>query len=210
MVDVLVKFFRSGGPWMYPILMVQIVGFAVVIERILVLLFKNRIDTVSFVNRIFEMVQRQSISNAIEFCSRSSAALPKIIKAGLLEYNKSQKDIQNAMELATMAEIPKLEKRTHYLQAIANVATLLGLLGTIQGLIASFEAVAKADASVKAALLSAGISEAMNCTAFGLIVAIPCLLLYSFLQEKTTELSDEISLNSTWIFKRIVSGKKES
>ncbi len=209
MIDGLVKFFRAGGPWMYPILLVLIAGLAVVIERILVLLFKNRIDTTAFVNRIFDLVQRQNISGALEFCSRSTAALPKIIRAGLSEYNKSPKDVQNAIELAAMAELPRLEKRTHYLSAIANTATLMGLLGTIQGLISAFEAVAKADASVKAALLAAGISEAMNCTAFGLIVAIPSLLLYSFLQEKTNELTEEINLNVSWIYKRITAGKKE-
>jgi biopolymer transport protein ExbB len=209
MIDFLVKAFRGGGPWMYPILCLQVIGVAVIIERVLVILFKNRIDTVAFVSRILDLIQRQSVSNAIELCSRSTAALPKIVKAGLSEYSKSHKDIQNAIELASMAELPKLEKRTHYLSAIANVATLLGLLGTIQGLIGSFEAVAKADASVKAALLSAGISEAMNCTAYGLIVAIPCLIVYSFLQEKTNELTDEISLNAAWIYKKMVAGKKE-
>ena len=106
-----------------------------------------------------------------------------------------------------MAEIPKLEKRTPYLSMIANVATLLGLLGTILGLINSFSAVAHADAADKAALLSAGISLAMNTTAFGIIAAIPCMVAYSYLVEKTNELVDEINENVARIYKQIVASR---
>lgn len=203
-MDFIVDAFRAGGPFMYIILITMIVGFAIMIERILVILFKNKIDSTAFINRVLEFIQRDNISNAIEFCNMSQAALPKIAKAGLAEYKKSEKDIQNAFELAAMTEVPKLEKRTHYLSTIANVATLLGLLGTIFGLISSFAAVANADASMKANLLSAGISQAMNTTAFGLIAAIPNMLAYSYIQEKTNELTDEITQNITRIHNRLV------
>ena len=103
-----------------------------------------------------------------------------------------------------MVEIPKLEKRTHYLSMIANVATLLGLLGTILGLINSFAAVAHADAADKATLLTAGISLAMNTTAFGLITAIPCLIGFTYLVEKTNEQIDEINENVARLFRYIV------
>ena len=177
------------------------------IERGLYILIKNRIDTTSFINRVLELIQRDSIRNAIEFCSVSSAALPRITRAGLEESGKTAADIQNAFELAAMAEIPKLEKRTQYLSTIANVSTLLGLLGTIFGLISSFEAVATADASMKASLLSGGISQAMNTTAFGLIAAIPCMIGYSIIQEKTNELIDEINQNVARVYKRLISIK---
>lgn len=133
----------------------------------------------------------------------SQAALPRITRAGLEEYMKNPTDVQHAMEVAAMAEIPKIEKRTSYLSLLANIATLLGLLGTIFGLIDSFAAVTNADASQKAALLASGIAVAMNTTAFGLIVAIPTLVFYSMLNERITAITDEINENAARIFQRL-------
>ncbi len=189
---------------MFAILGVLLISIAIMIERFIYLSVKNRIDEVAFVNRILDFIQKGQVSSAIEYCNMSKAALPQITKAGLEEFGKSPADIQNALELAAMSEIPKLEKRTPYLSMFANVATLLGLLGTIFGLINSFEAVASADASQKATLLSAGISVAMNTTAFGLIAAIPALIGYSYLQEKTNELIDSINENVARIYRRMV------
>lgn len=196
--------FRNGGPFMYVILATLIFGLAIIVERLIYIAVKNRVDTTSFINKVIQLVQEGSISSAVELCSMSKAVLPKITKAGLQEYGKSPKEIQNAFELAAMAEIPKLEKRTHYLSMIANVATLLGLLGTIIGLIQSFQAVAVADSSQKAALLSAGISVAMNTTAFGLCVAIPCMVFHSYIQSKTNAIIDEINENIARVYYRIV------
>lgn len=206
-MDFIVGAFRAGGPFMYVILLALITGLAIIFERSIYILGKNRIDTNAFVNRVIEFIQHNNIKSAIEFCSISNAALPKVIRAGLEESNKSAADIQNAFELAALAEIPKLEKRTQYLSTIANISTLLGLLGTIFGLIASFEAVATADASMKATLLSGGISQAMNTTAFGLISAIPCIVGYSILQEKTNELIDEINQNVARIYSKLIAEK---
>jgi biopolymer transport protein ExbB len=206
-LDFIVSFFRNGGNVMYVILLVMITGIAIAIERALYILVKNRIDTNAFVNRLLEFIQRDNMRSAIEFCSVSTAVLPRITRAGLEEAGKSPAEIQNAFELAAMREIPKLEKRTQYLSTIANIATLLGLLGTIFGLISSFQAVANADASMKASLLSGGISQAMNTTAFGLIVAIPCMLAYSIIQEKTNELIDEINQNVARVYKRLIAVK---
>lgn len=206
-MDFVVNSFRAGGPFMYVILFVLITGFAIMIERAIYVLITNRIDTTSFVNRVLEFVQRDNARSAIEFCGMSSAVLPRITRAGLEEAGKSPAEIQNAFELAAMAEIPKLEKRTQYLATIANISTLLGLLGTIFGLITSFEAVATADASMKASLLSGGISQAMNTTAFGLIAAIPCMIGYSIIQEKTNGLIDEINQNVARVYKRLIAVK---
>jgi len=188
---------------MYIILFALLLGLAIIVERIISIRFKNRIDTETFVNKVIELVKNGNANRAIEYCTRSNAALPKIAKAGLKELNSSSADIQNAMELAAMVEIPKLEKRTNYLSMIANVATLLGLLGTIMGLISSFAAVAHADAADKATLLSAGISMAMNTTAFGIIAAIPCLIGYTYLVEKTNEIIDEINENVARLYRYI-------
>lgn len=195
---------------MYVILSALVFGVAVIVERFVFVAVKNRIDTTGFVNKVIELIQRGNISSAIELCNRSKAALPRITKAGLQEIGKNPKEIQNAFELAAMSEIPKLEKRTHYLSTIANVATLLGLLGTIVGLIQSFQAVSAADSSQKAALLSAGISVAMNTTAFGLVVAIPCLVFHSYIQEKTNTIVDEINENIARVYSRIIAQKERS
>ena len=200
----IIRFFSTGGPVMFVILFALILGLAIIVERIIFIRFKNRIDTETFVNKVIELVKAGQSNRAIEYCSMSSAALPKIAKAGLAEINNSPAEVQSAMELAAMSEIPKLEKRTHYLNMIANVATLLGLLGTIMGLISSFAAVAHADAADKATLLTAGISLAMNTTAFGIIAAIPCLVGYTYLVEKTNELIDEINENVARVYKNII------
>jgi len=199
--------FKTGGPFMYIILATLIICLAIIIERFIFINIKNRIDTTKFVNKIIEFIQSGKVSSAVDLCRISNAALPTITKAGLQEYNKGPKEIQSAFELAAMSEIPKLEKRTHYLSMIANVATLLGLLGTIVGLIQSFQAVAGADSSQKAALLSAGISVAMNTTAFGLMVAIPSMVFHSYIQSKTNSIIDEINENIARIYQRLISSK---
>lgn len=199
----MVNFFVAGGSWMWAILLTLILAMAIIIERFIVLNFKNRIDSTAFVNKILELIQRGNIANAMELCSMSQAALPRITRAGLEEFMKNPGDVQHAMEVAAMSEIPKIEKRTSYLSLLANIATLLGLLGTIFGLIDSFAAVTNADASQKAALLASGIAVAMNTTAFGLIVAIPTLIFYSMLNERISSITDEINENAARIFQRL-------
>ncbi len=196
--------FKNGGAFMYVILGTLVLGITIIVERLLFILVRNRIDATRFVNRVVELVQAGSVTNAIELCRQSNAALPVITCAGLKELGKSPKEIQGAFELSAMSEIPKLERRTHYLSMIANVATLLGLLGTIVGLIQSFESVASADSSQKAALLSAGISVAMNTTAFGLMVAIPCMVFHSYIQSKTNVIVDQINENVAHIYHKLV------
>ncbi|MBN1541072.1 MotA/TolQ/ExbB proton channel family protein [candidate division KSB1 bacterium] len=203
-MESIIRFFTTGGPVMFIILFALLLGIAIIVERIITIRFRNRIDSEAFVNRLVELIRSGNVNRAIEFCGMSEAALPKIARAGLEEINSSPANIQNAMELSAMVEIPKIEKRTNYLNMIANVATLLGLLGTIMGLINSFAAVAHADAADKATLLSAGISLAMNTTAFGLITAIPCMIGYTYLVEKTNEIVDEINENVARLYKHMV------
>jgi biopolymer transport protein ExbB/TolQ len=205
----IIAFYRDGGGWMHAILLTMVFSIAIIIERFIYINLKNRIDTTAFVNKILELIQKGSVSTALEFCSVSKAALPRITKAGLEEYGKSPEDIQQAMELAAMNELPKLEKRTNYLSLLANIATLLGLLGTIFGLIDSFKAVTAADASQKAALLAQGIAVAMNTTAFGLVVAIPTLVVYSMLNERSGAVVNEINENVARIYQRLIRGRGE-
>jgi biopolymer transport protein ExbB/TolQ len=209
-LDGIVLFFRQGGWFMYIILGIGLFGLAIIVERMIVIFIKNRIDSVAFSNQIIENIQVGNIDGALRVCDRSKAALPQIVRAGLERADEGLQDIQNAIELKAMSIIPKLEKRTGYLSMTANVATLLGLLGTIWGLITSFQAVAHADASQKAALLSSGIAMAMNTTAFGLMVAIPCMVFFAFLHEKTNDLIDEINENVARIFQYFAKTKSKN
>ena len=206
-MDSIIRFFSQGGPVMFIILFALVLGIVVILERVIFIRFKNRIDSDTFVNQIVQLLKAGNTNKAIEYCNRSNAALPNIAKAGLLEISNGENDIRNALEIAAMVEIPKLEKRTHYLSMIANVATLLGLLGTILGLISAFAAVAHADAADKATLLTAGISIAMNTTAFGIITAIPCLIGYTYIVEATNELIDEINENVARLFRHMTASR---
>ncbi len=209
-MEAIVTFFKQGGWFMYIILGMGLFGVAIIIERMIVIFIKNRVDSISFVNQVIENIQSDNIDGALRLCDRSKAALPQIVRAGLEQSGEGLHEVQNAIELKAMSIIPKLEKRTGYLSMTANVATLLGLLGTIWGLITSFQAVAHADATQKAALLSSGIALAMNTTAFGLMVAIPCMIFFAFLHEKTNDLIDEINENVARIFQFLARKQKKN
>jgi len=188
-VNAIVKFFQEGGAFMYPIMAVFAIGAAIAIERYVYLTVakqKNR----SIWNKLTPLVKANNYEQAMAISSRSKSEVGKIMSYGLsrLRMTKRRDDIEIAMEEGLMEVIPRLEKRTHYLATFANIATLLGLLGTIIGLIQAFNAVANANPADKADLLSASISVAMNTTAFGLITEIPLILIYTILQAKTTEI----------------------
>lgn len=191
----IVRFFQEGGIFMAPIAFAFAVGVIIAIERWIYLAgakVKNR----SAFNKILPMIQKKDFRAAQQAASQSNAAVAKIVSYGFARMGSARRrdDVEYAMEEGLMEAIPRLEKRTQYLSVLANVATLLGLLGTIIGLIAAFTAVAEADPSQKANLLSASISTAMNTTAFGLISAIPLLLIHSYLQSKTAELIDSLEM----------------
>jgi biopolymer transport protein ExbB len=193
--NVAVKFFQDGGVFMYIILLVFALGAAIAIERYMYLTFAKQSNR-SMWNKLTPLVKANNYEQAMAISSRSKSEVGKIMSYGLsrLRVTKRRDDIEIAMEEGLMEVIPRLEKRTHYLATYANIATLLGLLGTIIGLIQAFTAVANANPADKADLLSASISVAMNTTAFGLIAAIPLLLMYTVLQTKTTEIVDSMEM----------------
>jgi biopolymer transport protein ExbB len=203
-MDVLIQHFNEGGLFMYPILIVGLVTAAIVGERAYVLFFKalNRKD--EFTREMRKLILSGNFVKAVKLANTENSPLSRIVKAGLLQIRRSDEVIQSTMDEAALLEVPHLERRTGYLAMLSNVATLMGLLGTIVGLIHSFGAVAKADAATKSTLLAAGISEAMNCTAFGLIVAIPALLAYAMLQSRTQKCVDEINEGSVRIVNLIL------
>jgi biopolymer transport protein ExbB len=191
----LIRFFQEGGSFMYPIAVVLVVGVAISIERWVVLTAAKSSNRQAF-DRILPMLNKKDYAGVVNLAKSSNAFIAKIIAAGLVRMTQSPRrdDIELAMEEGVMEAMPRLEKRTPYLATLANIATLLGLLGTIIGLIQAFTAVASADPAEKAALLSSSIAVAMNTTAFGLVAAIPLLLIHSMLQSKTTEIIDSLEM----------------
>jgi biopolymer transport protein ExbB len=195
--EITVRFFQNGGPFMYPIAIVLAIGLAIALERWLVL-SNARLRNRSAFKTVMKHLQEKDYAKLIQTGNESKVPMYRIVAAGLARFLGSRRrdDIESAMEEGVMEALPGLEKRTQYLATLANVATLLGLLGTIIGLIAAFSAVADAAPTEKASLLSSSISVAMNTTAFGLISAIPLLLLHALLQTKTTEIVDSFEMAS--------------
>lgn len=191
----LVTFFQAGGPFMYPIALVLVCGLAIAIERWLFLSSAKISNRVAF-NKLMPLLKRKDFNAVLQTAHGSKAPISRIISAGIARLSQSRRrdEIEYAMEEGVMESLPRLEKRTQYLATLANIATLLGLLGTIIGLIAAFTAVANADPAEKATLLSESISVAMNTTAFGLIAAIPLLFCHAVLQSKTTEIVDSLEM----------------
>ena len=193
MIQSLAEAMRMGGVWMYPILAMSVVALGVAIERIYFLYIRYNINGATFMDQVTKLVMAGNIDRAIKLCNAApTQALPRIIKAGLTRANKGEAAVGQAIEEATLEMTPLITKRTNSLLAIANVATLLGLLGTIVGLIDSFASLENASPADKQRLLASGISVAMYTTAFGLIVAIPTMLVHLFLSGVTKKIVDEI------------------
>jgi biopolymer transport protein ExbB/TolQ len=186
-----VKFFQDCGLFIYPSLLIMATGLAIAIERF-VFLQKARSENRKVWDQVLPLLQRGQFREVHLITGKSDAAVGKIINNGLTRMQSPgrREDIDASMEEGMMEIVPRLEKRTHYIATFANVITLVGLLGTITGLIKAFTAVAQVNPAEKAELLSASISIAMNNTAFALMVAIPFLLIHAFLQSKTSEIVD--------------------
>lgn len=197
----IIGFFKAGGLFMFPIMLILAIGTAIIIERYK-FIKKSWTDGRALWNRLEESIKANRLEDAIKECSLSEAALPKVLSAGLEKAKsvklkrESREELENHLEEAMLEVMPELERRTHYLPTLANVSTLLGLLGTIIGLIQSFQSLAVADPSQKAFLLAQGVSVAMNTTAFGLIVAIPIMLCYSYIQSRTIKIVDTLDAYS--------------
>ena len=201
--------FRDGGIWMYSILVVSVVALGIAIERFIFLFFKYNINANAFMAQIQKLVMAGNVDRAIKLCNAApSAALPKVVKAGLTRANKGEVQIQNAIEEATLEVIPFVTRRTNALLALANIATLLGLLGTIIGLIEAFAALEDAAPEDRQRLLAGGISLAMNTTAFGLVVAIPTMVAHLFLSGISKRIVDEIDQHSVKLENLLVAHSK--
>jgi len=193
----IVGFFQSGGLFMWPIVVVLVLGLAIAVERYLYLSLVKTSNQ-RLLNKLMPMLKDGKYRQVAADIANSKTAISHIFSYGLSRARTSRRrdDVEIAMEVGLMETVPTLEKRTPYLATFANIATLLGLLGTIIGMIQAFTAAASTDPVEKANMLSASISVAMNTTAFGLMVAIPLLLIYAVLQAKTTRLVDSLEMAS--------------
>jgi biopolymer transport protein ExbB len=192
-----IRFIQDGGFFMYPILLILFVGMGIVIERFM---FLNRVKNANKAlwDEVYPSIQKGDTEKALKAVKDNETEIGRILDYGLTRNRtaKNVEDVETSMEEALMEVLPRLEARTPFIATFANVATLLGLLGTVQGLINAFAAIANADPAEKGNLLSSSISVAMNTTAFGLIVAIPLLLAYAFLQSRTGEVVESLEMAS--------------
>lgn len=191
----LIKFFQDGGFWMYPIALVMTVGLAIAIERF-IYLWRERTRNQGVWAALQPALNAGDFRKAHDIANQSGAALGRMVAYGLQRVGSARRaeDLEMALEEGLMEIMPRLEKRTGYISMLANIATLLGLLGTIVGLIDAFAAIANANPAEKANLLSSSIAVAMNTTAFGLVAAIPLLMVFTYLQSQTSEIVDSLEM----------------
>lgn len=195
--------FLAGGPWMYPIMAIQLVSIVIVIERTYVLFVKRSPNQGRITDGFEESIRKGELDAVIEK-ARALGAEPvagaALAGARAAKALGGKDEIQGKMDEILILENGKLDRRVGFLSMLGNVATLTGLLGTITGMIKSFAAVSYANPAEKAALLANGISEAMNCTAYGLITAIPALVAYSVLQNRANRLAEDLNQSALRIF----------
>ena len=177
------EFMQKGGPIMWPILLCSVIAFAIVIER-LIRLRQEQIDTKSFMEQISKSIKRNKIMEALDLCDRTGGPIATILKAGILKHDRVRSEVREAIEDAGIHELPRLERNLPVLATVAHIAPLLGLLGTVTGLVKAFQVIeTKATAlnPVNPGDLAGGIWEALLTTVFGLVVAIPTLVAYNYL-----------------------------
>lgn len=193
------QFFLAGGPVMWPILLCSIFAFAIIIVKFWQL-HKINIDTREFLNNILEKIKRHLIKEAIQICDNTDNPIARVLKAGILKYDRSREQIKEAIEDASLYEIPKLEKYLSALATIAHVSPLLGLLGTVTGMVRCFQVIqAKATSfhPVSPGDLAGGIWEALLTTVAGLIIAIPTFVAYNYLVNRINSFILEMEKAST-------------
>jgi biopolymer transport protein ExbB/TolQ len=187
-------FFNSGGPFMWVILVVLAISTAVVLERVFFYFFVCRTNSQRLVYDLIKALNSGNKEQAKQLVEKGSSPLILLLRTAIQRFcdGMSVAEIEEGLQEVAILEMPRMTQRLNYLSLFANIATLLGLLGTISGLQSSFSSLAEVEASKKATLLAAGIAEAMNCTAFGLMVAVPCMICYTWLYNKQAQLTKAI------------------
>ena len=208
--DELARRWEAGQAGMYPIALCMVIAIAIIIERSLVLYSKASINKEGFLRGLKKHIYAGDLDKAINYVAgQKPTPLTNVIKAGLMNVPKGQDEVQAALDEAALRETPRIEARTGYLAMLGNAAMLAGLLGTVNGLITCFEAVATVNPADKATILANGISEAMNCTGFGLLVAIPALVAFSILQGRTQSIINDINETSVSVLNLIVNNREK-
>ncbi len=193
------EFMQKGGPIMWPILLCSIVAFAIVVERLMALR-KEQIDTKSFMEQISKSLKRNKVMEALDLCDKTKGPIASVLKAGILKHDRPRQDVREAIEDAAIHEVPRLEKNLPVLATIAHVAPLLGLLGTVTGMVAAFQVIQSKATSlnpVNPGDLAGGIWEALLTTVFGLCVAIPTFVAYNYLVSRVDGFVLEMERSAT-------------
>ena len=204
------RFFQEGGVWMYPLVVVSVFAFAVSMERIVYYYIHCRINAKALLTQITRHVRNGDVEKARQICAKTKSPLSVILESALWHFQQQEPDqeIQNAIDEVALRELPRIQRRTHYLSLFANIATHLGLLGTIFGLQDAFRALTAADPSQKASVLAKGIAIAMNTTALGLMIAIPCMIVFSILGAKANTIIEEIDESSVRLLNFLFSQRR--
>lgn len=204
MAEQIILAFQKGGLWMWAILFFQIGSIVIVVERVLFLFFKRKLGQTAYADTFSQTIRRGNLSDVIKHSEKDIHQEPLALAVRSAAQTAldcgGREEIQGKMDEALMGEMSALEQRTHFLLMLGNVGTLTGLLGTIMGMIKAFSAVTYANPAEKATLLSSGVSEAMNTTAYGLIMAIPALFMFSILQNRSNALQEDITEGALRVF----------
>ena len=210
LIHFFINFFREGGFFLYPTALIFVVGVAIAIERAVYLTMETTRNRSLWIDLV-PLLSTGNFKQVLTLTSKSKAAIATVLNYGIARLANARRrdDVEKAMDESLLEIIPRLEKRTHYLSSLANIAMLTGLLGTIIGLIRAFSSIATANPAEKASLLSASISVAMNNTASGLFVAITLLLSHMFLESKTTKVIDSLEIAAVKFLNSVVERRQE-
>lgn len=206
-----VNFFKEGGFFLYPLAAIFVVGITIAIERFVYLTKETTLNRRIW-SQVVPLINQGNFKQVIAITSKSKAAIATALNYGIARLASARRrdDVEKAMDESLLEIIPKMEKRTHYLSALANIGMLTGLLGTVIGLISAFASIATANPAEKASLLAASISVAMNNTASGLFVAITLLLSHMFLEAKTTKLIDSLEIANVKFLNSVVERRQDT
>jgi biopolymer transport protein ExbB len=203
-MNTVIEWYRNGGMIMNFILVVAVIGLAVFIERFYTIVIKSKINGRAFIDRVVQLVRAGKIDDAIKLCAQSKAALPDMGLLILRSRTRDEGDLQNVADAASLSVIPRLTRRLQYLPMLANVSTLLGLLGTIFGLRHAFAAVSSASATERSSQLAAGIAVALNATGFGLMVAVPLSVAHAYLVSQAETIIEQVDEFSVRLINALV------
>ena len=198
MIQSLAEFFQAGGPAMwFNLLGTSVLAIAIIVERTIVLAFRLNLNAGPFMEQIQKLVISGNVDRAVKLCGAApDAALSRVVRAGLTRAGKGEQEVSRALEEAVLEVTPSISRRISALWSLANVATLVGLIGTITGLIRTFRSLAAASPEMKSVMLSQGIAEAMNNTAFGLTIAVLCIVAHLLLSAKVKAMIEEVEYNA--------------